>query len=185
MNFAMPWSASKPANKSWTAPIEDVKQQIGQQVDHLVQVAAQVSRDAASQAATVTQDVGSQAATVAKDLSGQAVKVTHDLSGQAVKVTQDAGSQAASVAREVPTGANSLLQQVMRGAAQLGREARAVRITREPPQKQRGPDIMPGVALLAGVGSGLALMYFFDPGEGRRRRALLRDQFTKWTRDRS
>jgi hypothetical protein len=171
MNMTMPWNAQKPAKNGWSAPIDDVKQQIGQQVDHLVQVASQISRDTASQAATVTSDVGAQAATAARDLGGQALKVT-----------QDAGGQAAAVAREVPGGANSLLQQILNGAARLGREARAVRITREPPQQQKGPDVVPGIALLAGVGGGLALMYFFDPGEGRRRRALLRDQFTKWMR---
>ncbi len=47
---------------------------------------------------------------------------------------------------------------------------------------QRGPDVRPGIALLAGFGGGLALMFFYDPDEGRRRRALLRDQLTKWTR---
>jgi len=167
MNMTMPWN--KKANNGWTAPIEDVKQQIGQQVDHLVQMAAQVSRDVAQQATQVASDAGSQTAGAARDLSGQALKVT-----------QDAGAQVASVARDVPGGATSLLQQVMGGASKLGREARAIRVTREP--AQRGPDVIPGVALLAGVGSGLALMYFFDPGEGRRRRALLHEQLHKWTR---
>jgi hypothetical protein len=182
MNVTMPWNAQKPAKNGWSAPIEDMKQQIGQQVDHLVQVASQVSRDAAAQAATVTSDVSSQAATAARDLGGQATTVARDLGGQALKATQGAGAQAAAVAKDVPGGATSLLQQIFNGAAQLGREARAVRITREPPQQQKGPDVVPGIALLAGVGGGLALMYFFDPGEGRRRRALLRDQFNKWLR---
>jgi hypothetical protein len=65
---------------------------------------------------------------------------------------------------------------------QLGGEIRKVRITREPPLSSRGPDPRPGIALLAGFGGGLALMYFYDPEEGRRRRALLRDKLTKWTR---
>lgn len=170
MNLTMPWN-KKPANNGWTAPIEDVKQQIGEQVDHLVQVAAQISRDVAQQATQVASEAGSQTALAARDLSGQALKVT-----------QGAGTQVAAVARDVPGGASSLLQQVMDGAAKLGREARAIRVTREPAPAQRGPDVMPGVALLAGVGGGLALMYFFDPGEGRRRRALLHDQLHKWTR---
>jgi hypothetical protein len=171
MNLAMPWNTSKPANNGWTAPIEDVKQQIGQQVDHLAQVAAQIGRDVAQQAAQVSAEAGSQAAGAARDLSAQAIKAT-----------QGAGSQAAAVVREVPSGATSLLQQIMQGAAQFGREARSIRVTREPAPAPRGPDVLPGVTLLAGVGSGLALMYFFDPGEGRRRRALLREQLGKWTR---
>src|SRR5688572_28299522 len=32
-------------------------------------------------------------------------------------------------------------------------------------------------SLLGGLGLGAGLMYFFDPDKGRRRRALLRDQF--------
>ena len=171
MNLTMPWNANKPAKTGWMAPIEDAKQNIGHQVDRLVQVAAQVSRDVAQQATQVTTDAGSQAADAARELSGQALKVT-----------QGAGAQAVTVARDVPSGASSLAQQIKDGAAQLGREIRAIRVTRQPAPAQRGPDVMPGVALLAGVGSGLALMYFFDPGEGRRRRALLREQFTKWSR---
>jgi hypothetical protein len=31
-------------------------------------------------------------------------------------------------------------------------------------------------ALLSGLGAGAALMYFFDPNEGNRRRALVRDK---------
>lgn len=182
MNLTMPWNASKPANNGWTAPIEDVKQQIGQQVDHIAQIAAQIGRDVAHQAAEVGTDAGSQAAGAARDLSTQAAGAARDLSTQAIKATQGAGSQAASVVRDVPSGATSLLQQLIQGVAQFGREARAIRVTREPAPAPRGPDVIPGVTLLAGVGSGLALMYFFDPGEGRRRRALLRDQLAKWTR---
>lgn len=178
MKLTMPWNNNKRANSGWTAPIDEVKQQIGQQVDHLVQVAAQVGRDVAQQATQVTTDAGSQAAGAARDLSGQALKVTQGAGAQAASVARDIPR----VAREVPSGAGSLMQQVMDGAAQLGREVRAIRITRQPAPGTRGPDVMPGVALLAGVGGGLALMYFFDPGEGRRRRALLHDQFHKWTR---
>ena len=34
-----------------------------------------------------------------------------------------------------------------------------------------------GAALVGGVGLGAALMYFFDPDRGKRRRALVRDKF--------
>jgi hypothetical protein len=33
-----------------------------------------------------------------------------------------------------------------------------------------------GFAMVIGAGMGASLMYFFDPGMGRRRRALVRDQ---------
>jgi hypothetical protein len=35
-----------------------------------------------------------------------------------------------------------------------------------------------GLALIKGIGLGAGLMYFFDPDLGRRRRALVADQFT-------
>ncbi len=37
--------------------------------------------------------------------------------------------------------------------------------------------------MLAALGVGAALMYFFDPDEGRRRRALLRDKVVKMQND--
>jgi hypothetical protein len=37
------------------------------------------------------------------------------------------------------------------------------------------------LTLLGGLGAGMALMFFFDPEQGRRRRALLRDRLTRWT----
>ena len=171
MTITLPWQSSKAHQSRWSAPIEDVKNKIGEQLDHLAQVAADVSRDMASQAAEVTHDAGSQAASLAKDLGDHAVKGT-----------QSAASQAAAVARDVPAGASTLAQQALHGVSQLGKELRSIRVTREPAPAQRGPDVMPGIALLAGFGGGIALMYFFDPEQGRRRRALLRDQLTKWTR---
>lgn len=177
MNLTMPWS-NKPAKSGWTAPIEDVKQQVSQQIDHLAQVAAQVGRDVAQGAANITQG----AADITQDAGSQAAGVARDLGTQAVRATQDYGSQAAAVARDVPSGANSLVQLARRGVAHIRRDLSAMRVTREPAPQQRGPDIMPGVALLAGVGGGLALMFFLDPERGRQRRILLRDQITKWTR---
>lgn len=171
MNLTMPWNTTKQPTSGWTAPIEDVKQQIGKQIDHIADVAAQVGRDVAHGATSITHDAGSQAAGVARDLGSNTIKAT-----------QDVGSQAAAVVREVPTGARGLAHQAISGAAHIGRDLRSIRVTREPAPQQRGPDIMPGVALLAGLGSGLALMFFFDPERGRRRRTLLRDQLLRWTR---
>ena len=173
MNF-MPWTSRKPSDKL-AASVEDLKSQLSQQMDKLSKLASDVGKDVASQAAHVSQDTSAQVGSAARDLGTQAARAT-----------EDARAQAAVAAREVPIAAGVIAQQALRGAAQfgrdLGRDIRQWRITKEPPRQQRGPDVMPGVALLAGVGSGLAIMYFFDPNEGRRRRALLRDQFTKWTR---
>jgi hypothetical protein len=67
-----------------------------------------------------------------------------------------------------------------RDVQSLGQDLRRVRLTTEP--LRTAPDYMPGIYLLGGFGAGIALMYFLDPDRGRRRRALLRDQFSKWTR---
>jgi hypothetical protein len=170
MNFQMPWNANKPSDR-WAATIDDLKRQIGQQQERLSRLASDVGKDLAAQASQVSQETGSQVSSAARDLGSQAARATGE-----------AKAQATVAARELPIAAGLLAQQALRGAQQIGRELRQVRITREPPRQQRGPDVMPGVALLAGVGSGLAIMYFFDPNEGRRRRALLRDQISKWTR---
>jgi hypothetical protein len=170
MQITIKRSGRKQGNQ-WSTQLDDVKKQLGHHLDQLAKVTAEMGREAASQAANVTQDAGVQAAGTARDLSSQAAKATADV-----------GTQAVSAVREVPVGAAALAAGAMKGLQQLGSEIRKVRITREPPMSSRGPDARPGVALLAGFGGGLALMYFFDPDEGRRRRALLRDQLTKWTR---
>jgi len=170
MQITIKRSSRKNGNQ-WSAQLDEVKKQLGQQLDHLAKVTTEMGREAANQAANVTQDAGAQAAGTARDLSSQAAKATADVSNQAV-----------SVVREVPVGAGALAAGAMKGLQQLGSEIRKVRITREAPMSRRGPDARPGIALLAGFGGGLALMYFFDPDEGRRRRALLRDQLTKLTR---
>lgn len=170
MQLTIKRSGRKQGNQ-WSGQLDDVKKQLGQHLDQLAKVTAEMGREAASQAANVTQDAGAQAAGTARDLTSQAAKATADVS-----------NQAASVAREVPVGAAALAAGAMKGLQQLGSEVRKVRITREPPMSSRGPDARPGIALLAGFGGGLALMYFFDPDEGRRRRSLLRDQLTKLTR---
>lgn len=87
--------------------------------------------------------------------------------------------QAAERASHIGQDAGASLRSLGSDIGDLTRDVRSLRITR---QKQQRPDIMPGVALLAGIGGGLAAMFFFDPEQGRRRRALLRDQLVKWTR---
>ena len=170
MQLTIKRSGRKNANQ-WSAQVDDLKKQLGQQLDHLAKVTAEIGKDAASQAANATQDVGAQAAGTARDISSQAAKATSDVSTQAV-----------TAVREVPVGAAALAAGALKGLQQLGGEIRKVRVTREPSMSQRGPDVRPGIALLAGFGGGLALMYFYDPDEGRRRRTLLRDQLAKWTR---
>ena len=177
MQLTIKRTGRKNSNQ-WASQLDDVKKQFGQQIDHLAKVAADMGREAAAQAANVS----SQAANATQDAGATAAGTARDLSSQAAKATADVGNQAVSAVREVPVGAAALAAGALKGLQQLGSEIRKVRVTREPAMDQRGPDARPGIALLAGFGGGLALMYFYDPAEGRRRRALLRDKLTKWTR---
>ena len=116
----------------------------------------------------------------------------HDIS-TAVEV---AGERASELGRDLAAGGSEglrLLSEFGREIAgigsenlrQLGGDLRhltdevgSLRITRA----KRGPDVLPGAVLVVGLSAGAAVMYFFDPEQGNRRRALLRDQLVKWTR---
>jgi hypothetical protein len=80
--------------------------------------------------------------------------------------------------REIANIGGENLRQLGGDLRNLADDARSLRITRA----RRGPDVLPGAVLVVGLSAGAAAMYFFDPQQGRRRRALLRDQLVKWTR---
>jgi hypothetical protein len=166
MNLTMPWKAKTetPINVV-SAKLGEIREALGSEADHLAQVAAQYGRDAGKLAHETTES----AAHVARDPAGSASGLAQSL----LKGASEIGSVIAASGRKT--------------AAELGHDAQAaatelrkVRLTTEP--KKTSPDFMPGITLLAGFGAGIALMYFADPEQGRRRRALLRDQLTKWTR---
>lgn len=100
------------------------------------------------------------------------------VAGQAAEKAGQLGHEAGKLSREVAAGGEANLRSLGAELKELSRDVRSLRITRQ----KKGPDPMPGIALLAGLGAGLGAMYFFDPEQGRRRRALLRDQLVKWSR---
>jgi BON domain len=59
--------------------------------------------------------------------------------------------------------------------------ARGVHLARREVRQTMNRGNNSGLALLGGIGIGAALMYFFDPDRGRRRRALLRDKLVSCT----
>lgn len=126
----------------------------------------QLSRDTGRLAETSAATIGA--------VAGQAA----EKAGQAAERAGLLGQEAGKLGRELATGGEANLRALGADLKDLSRDVRSLRITR---QKQR-PDTMPGIALLAGLGAGLAAMFFFDPEQGRRRRALLRDQLVKWSR---
>ncbi|CAN5242178.1 hypothetical protein BH24CHL7_BH24CHL7_02000 [soil metagenome] len=100
------------------------------------------------------------------------------VAGQAAERAGQLGQEAGKVSRDVAASGEANLRSLGAELKDLSRDVRSLRITRE----KKGPDMMPGIALLGGLGGGLAAMYFFDAEQGPRRRALLRDQLNKWTR---
>ncbi|HSH21069.1 MAG TPA: hypothetical protein VK992_00450 [Candidatus Caenarcaniphilales bacterium] len=98
---------------------------------------------------------------------------------QAAERAGQLSQEAGKLGRELTASGESNLRSLGTDLREVGRDVRSLRITR---QKKQRPNVMPGIGLLAGLGAGLAAMFFFDPEQGRRRRALLRDQLFKWSR---
>ena len=98
---------------------------------------------------------------------------------QAAERAGQIGQEAGKISKTIATSAEQNLRSLRTDVRGLGRDVKTLRITRA--TKSR-PSMVPGLAILAGIGGGMAAMFFFDPEEGRRRRALLRDQLHKWVR---
>jgi hypothetical protein len=98
---------------------------------------------------------------------------------QAAERAGQIGQEAGKISKTIATTGEQNLRSLGTDLRGLGRDVKTLRITR---QKDQRPSMMPGIAILAGIGGGMAAMFFFDPEEGRRRRALLRDQLHKWVR---
>lgn len=94
--------------------------------------------------------------------------------GDARRTLSEGGEQVAHGAQQVAGRAGDV-GHAARGAFD---DLRSVRITREKPRR----DMWPGLALIVGIVGGIAAMFLFDPQDGKRRRALLRDKAGKWTR---
>jgi hypothetical protein len=173
MKLTMPWTVTNGHLNGATDKLEDVRQAVGREVDHLAQVAAQVGRDATTQAEVVAHDAGKQTGAVMNRLVDTAAALgpmiallgrqrMRGLSQQAQTLSHDLGQQAQT----------------------LGHELRQVRITTEP--RRSGQNMLPGIALLGGlgigIGTGIAMMYLLDPERGKRRRQMLMGRLSKWTR---
>lgn len=167
MNLTMPWTNTKTDQLART--LDGVRRALADEADHIAKMAADIGRETNQQATKISQDAGEQATTAAAGLTGSASVLAQQL----LRGASQLGNQIASSGRKSMRG-------LSRDAQALGDELKHVRVTTEP--RRSGPDLMPGIALLGGFGAGIALMYFFDPEQGNRRRSLLRDQITKWTR---
>lgn len=99
---------------------------------------------------------------------------------QQTKVLHDAGPQITTVARQLATSGRKTARDLGHDVKSLGGEMRHVRLTTEP--RRSGPNLLPGLALVGGIGAGIGLMYLLDPKSGARRRAALRDRIMQLMR---
>ena len=182
----MPWTASsKTSVNGVTSKLDEIWKTLSNEADRLAEVRGAFGREASG-------TVGK----IAEESVSSASKLSHDAVSQAAKIGSDATDKASSAAKDPVGATTSFGQSLVRGIADVGaalassskqtakdlskdantvaRDLRKVRITTEP--KQTKPDTLPGITLLAGFGTGIALMYFFDPERGRRRRTMLRDR---------
>jgi hypothetical protein len=125
-------------------------------------------------AKAVGEGVGVVASQVA-DTAGQLARDASKVSAKAGKRGRERGRE---LSRDLAAAGEEGIKTLASDLRALGNEIKSYRITREKPSS----NMLPGVALLGGLGSGMAAMYFFDPDQGRRRRALFRDQMVKWSR---
>ena len=153
MRLTMPWTAGEVHHNGVSSAMEDVRQQLGREVDHLAHVAAQLGRDIGQQA---------KSATAARDTS------------------KDAGTRARQLL-EGATALGPAIAFMGRRRMRELRQVRLTTEPKQTRRNSRpGLALVAGLAI--GVEVGLALMYFLDPDRGRRRRVLLGGQLAKWTR---
>jgi hypothetical protein len=153
---------------------QEVSKEAGRLGQEVSREAGKLGREASREAGKL----GHEASREAGKLSKEAAKLAEQAAREARRLSKEAGKRGMSLSRELAATGEDNVRALSTDRRALGDEVRELRIAR----KQRGPNMMPGIALLAGLGGGLAAMYFLDPEQGRRRRALLRDQLVKWTR---
>jgi gas vesicle protein len=171
MKLTMPWTATNGHHNGATDKLDDVRNALGREVDHLAQVAGQVGRDATTQVESVAHDTGKQTSAVVNRLVETAAALGPTIAVLGRQKARGLGKQAQTLSHDLGQQAQT-----------LGHELRQVRLTTEPRRSGRGS----GIALLGGmgigVGTGIALMYLLDPERGKERRQKLMGRLAKWTR---
>lgn len=166
MNFSMPWIGGRRSRTDdGKAVLTDLGQKASQAADQTVELA---SRQA--------ENLGKQAGKQAGKLGKQAVRLGQEAGKLGQHFGRQASTEAVRLGREIAaTGATAAATGTSNLRA-LGDDLRSLRVVK--PSRVR--DSIPGVVLLSGLVGGLAAMFFLDPDQGRRRRAMARDKLVKW-----
>lgn len=168
----MPWTRRTPIQRA-QAELQKVQKDIEAQVDK-----AELPKIDTKEIGAAVEDTARAAVQGVEQVAGQVAVVAGKLGREAGKAGRKAGKRGRQLSHDLARSGEENIRQLGSDLDSFSRDARSLRITRE----KRGPNMLPGVALLAGLSGGLAAMYFFDPEQGTRRRALLRDQLVKWSR---
>ena len=181
MNLTAPWKAStdNPTN-GLQEKLDVIRQSLSEHADSLSDAAAEYGSDASSQAATLVDDAAAKTRKVAEHTGTVVADVAEEATNSLAGIIQSLITAIGAAIASLTASGKKTAADIGADAQSAASELRKVRITTEP--KKTGPDFMPGIALLAGFSAGVAVTYFFDPEQGKRRRALLRDQVAKWTR---
>jgi hypothetical protein len=158
MKMTMPWTATRISANGVSDRLEEVRRVLSGEADNLAEVASQIGQEVGDQAVTVARDASLNAGSLIGLLRRNATRLGPMLIATTRRSARDLGKD----------------------ARHLGEELRHVRITTEP--KKTGPNLMPGIAVVGGIGAGIAVMYFLDPEQGSRRREQLGDRLRQWTR---
>lgn len=162
MNVTMPWTASNGHSNGTHDKLEDVRNTLGREADHLAQVAAAFGREATAQADATT-----------RDLARDAQKQTTVAVSRLAEVAAALGPTIAAMGRQ-------RMQQASERAQSLGHELSKVRITTEPKRNGGRSTFALVGSICAGVAAGAALTYLYDPHKGWARREVLKDRIARW-----
>jgi hypothetical protein len=162
MNVTMPWTAPNGHNNVTHDKLEDVRNTLGREADHLAQVAAAFGREAGAQADATT-----------RDLARDAQKQTNVAVSRLADVAAALGPTLAAMGRQ-------RMQQASERAQSLGHELGKVRITTEPKRNGGQSTFVLVGGICAGVAAGAAVTYFYDAHNGWARREVLKARLARW-----
>jgi hypothetical protein len=168
----LPWTRKTPIQRA-QAELRKVQKDIETQVDK-----AELPKVDTKEIGAAVEDTARAAAHGVEQIAGQVAVAAGKIGREAGKAGRKAGKRGRELSQDLARSGEEGIRGLSHDLGALGDDVRSLRITR----KKRGPNMLPGIALLAGLSGGLAAMYFFDPEQGARRRALLRDQIVKWSR---